>query len=229
MILLNTYKTGNLILDSVQMEVSDINKLIVCKNNVIKELKNPTLFIAPENTYLYTILKGYGKVISLLHNNTVIAFASFVFPKDGNHNLGKYLDFTHSQLKQVAQFENGLVETNYRGHGLLRILLNEHLNILNPQYNFLLSTVSPYNIPSLKTGFKLGQVIKKRVLYHGYDRFILFRDFNYSISFKNSGILICKTFKELDFYLKQNYVARYDFDNKCYILSKFKGDINETF
>lgn len=220
MIFLNKYLVDNLIIDSVKMEVCDLNILIACKNNVISRIQEPFLFIPPDNAYLSTILNGYGQIIGLVHENALIAFASVVFPKTGKNNLGNYLQFTKSQLKQVAQFEHGLVEENYRGHGLLKILLNEHLVTLKSYCNFLISTVSPYNIPSLKTAFELGQVIKKRVVYHGFDRFILYKQFNRPLLFTNSNILVCKMLDELEFYLERNYVAIYDFEVECYLLFK---------
>lgn len=224
MTLLDTFTVNNLEIGCVQMDSNDLDKLIICKNEVIKELTPSNIFIPPNDTYISTILNGYGKIFGLLHDNKLIAFASIIFPKNGNQNLGKYLMFDDLQLKQVAQFEHGLVISTYRGHGLLKKILIEHLKYIEKDYSFFLSTVSPYNIPSLRTGFSLGQVIKSHIYYHGFERFILYKEFKHLFSFENA--IKCNSIEELDIYLSNGYAARYNFDNKCYLIAK--GKVYET-
>ncbi|WP_304819248.1 hypothetical protein [Thomasclavelia cocleata] len=217
MILLYRFTVDNLEIDCVKMESKDLDKLVICKNIVSKEVPS-NLFIPPNDTYLSTILSGYGKILGFLYSNKLIAFASIIFPKTGKQNLGKYLMFGNSQLNQVVQFEHGLVISAYRGHGLLKKLLLEHLKNIELKYLFFLSTVSPYNIPSLNTGFSLGQVIKSHISYHGFERFILYRKFTHSFSFEKA--LKCKNIIELDSYLNKGYVATYNFKEGYYLVTE---------
>ena len=220
MIVINKYIIDKLVIQTVLLEIDDLEKIIYCKDQVIKAIKDSSLFIPPSNAYIETILKGYGKIIGLTHNNTLVAFASIVFPRTGKNNLGNYLNFSKAQLTQVVQFEHGLVIDKYRGHGFLKILLEEVFHFLEPQYSLLLSTVSPYNISSLKTAFKVKQVIKAHIFYHGYERFILYRNFKEPLTFPEFNILTCTDIEELDYYLKQNYIALFNFDEKYYILRR---------
>ncbi|MCM1297482.1 MAG: hypothetical protein NC180_00050 [Muribaculaceae bacterium] len=215
MILLKTFTVDNLEIDCVQMESNDLHQIIICKNEIIKETP-PNLFIPPNDTYISTILNGYGRTLALLHCNKLIAVASVVFPKTGKHNLGKYLEFDDFLLNQVAQFEHGFVLSNYRGHGLLKILLTEHLKYIETKYSFFLSTVSPYNIPSLKSGFSIGQVIKSHICYHGFERYVLCKKISNTYSFANA--IKCNNNERLDFYLSTGYIAVYSFEAACFLI-----------
>lgn len=215
MILLKTFTIDNLELNCVQMEPDDLYQMIICINQITEETP-PNLFIPPNDGYISTILNGYGRALGLLHCNKLIAVASVVFPKTGKHNLGKYLAFDDILLNQVAQFEHGLVLSNYRGHGLLKILLSEHLKFIETKYSFFLSTVSPYNVPSLKSGFDIGQVIKAHIYYHGFERYVLYKKLLSKYSFANA--IKCNSIEKLDFYLSNGYVAVYSFDDACYLM-----------
>lgn len=215
MILLRTFTIDSLEISCVQMEPDDLYKIIICKNEITKETP-PNLFIPPNDAYISTILNGYGRTLGLLHCNKLIAVASVVFPKTGKHNLGKYLSFDDFHLNQVAQFEHGLVLSNYRGYDLLKILLVEHFKYIETKYSFFLSTVSPDNIPSLKTGFGIGQVIKSHIYYHGFERYVLYKKFSTPYSFANS--IKCNSIENLDSYLANGYVAVYSFEDSCYLV-----------
>lgn len=216
MILLKTYTIDNLEINCVQMEPVDLNQINICIKEITKETP-PNLFISPDDAYILKILNGYGRTLGLLHCNRLIAVASVVFPKTGKHNLGKYLEFDDLLLNHVAQFEHGLVLPNFRGHGLLKILLIEHLKYIKTNYSFFLSTVSPYNFPSLKSGFGIGQVIKSHIYYHGFERFVLFKRFSYTYSFTNA--VKCNSIEKLDFYLSNGYVAVYSFEDACFLVT----------
>lgn len=215
MILLKTYVIDNLEINCVQMEPDDLYHIIICKNEITKETPL-NLFIPPSDAYISKILNGYGRTLGLLHSNKLIAVASVVFPKTGKHNLGNYLAFDDLLLNQVAQFEHGFVLSNYRGHGLLKILLAEQLKYIETKYSFFLSTVSPYNIPSLKSGFGIGQVIKSHIYYHGFERYVLYKKISNKCSFVNA--IKCNTIEKLDFYLSKGYVAVYSFQDACYLM-----------
>lgn len=216
MILLKIFTVDNLEIKCVQMEPDDFYHIIFCINEITRET-TPNFFIPPNDSYISKILNGYGRTLGLLHCNKLIAVASVVFPKTGKHNLGRYLAFDDLLLNNVAQFEHGLVLSNYRGHGLLKILLIEHLRYIKTKYLFLLSTVSPYNIPSLKSGFDIGQVIKSHIYYHGFERYILFKRFSNAYSFANA--VKCNSIEKLDFYLSNGYVGVYSFEDSCFLMT----------
>lgn len=216
MTLLKTFTIDNLEINCVQMEPDDVYQIIICIKEITKETP-PDLFIPPNDAYISKILNGYGRTLGLLHCNKLIAVASVVFPKTGKHNLGKYLAFNDLLLNHVAQFEHGLVLPNFRGHGFLKILLDEHLKYIKTKYSFFLSTVSPYNIPSLKSGFGIGQVIKSHIYYHGFERFVLFKRLSNPYSFANA--VKCNSIEKLDFYLSNGYVAVYSFENACFLMT----------
>ena len=215
MILLKTFTIANLEINCVQMELNDLYQIITCKNEITKETP-PNLFIPPNDAYISKILNGYGRALGLLHCNKLIAIASVVFPSNVKNNLGKYLAFDDLLLSQVAQFEHGFVLSDYRGHGLLRLLLAEHLKYIETKCSFFLSTVSPYNIPSLKSGFSIGQVIKAHISYHGYERYVLYKRFLSTYSFTNA--IKCNSIETLDFYLSNGYVAVYSFKDACFLI-----------
>lgn len=215
MILLKEFIINNIKINCVQMEPDDLPQIIICKNEIIKTAPS-NIFIPPSDPYIFKILNGYGRTLGLIYCNKLIAIASVVFPKTGRHNLGRYLKFDNLLLNQVAQFEHGFVLENYRGHGLLKILLVEHLEYIKTMYSYFLSTVSPYNIPSLKSGFGIGQLIKSHICYHGFERYILYKNISGVYSLKK--VFKCKDIEKLDIYLSNGYVAVYSFEEECFFI-----------
>ncbi|MBE5954943.1 MAG: GNAT family N-acetyltransferase [Lachnospiraceae bacterium] len=108
---------------------------------------------------------------------TLAAYFTVRYPKLENDNLGYDLDFTDADLLTTAHMETCVVHPDYRGHHLEARLMKQAVEILkNTDYHYLLGTVHPDNVPSLKAflsnDFHVAKTAKK---YGGKLRHIMYR------------------------------------------------------
>lgn len=155
-----------------QESIPDIMK---CLTKISAPYNERTVFIPPTREYLCTILSGYGQSAGIYVGNDLIAFASIVFPKTGNHNLGHILKMTNTQLRKVIQLEHSFVHPQFRGNGIVNKLWFSLIHPLENNYDYLLSTISPQNTASLAAAFKRRQRIVSLTDVYGETRYVLFR------------------------------------------------------
>lgn len=145
----------------------------------ITDLMGTDLFVAPTSDYIYKIISGYGYTAGAFCGCLFAGFASVVFPKRSNHNIGHLLHFNDEQLLAVAQLEHIYVVPEYRSKGIAEQLVNYLLSKIDPKYTILLSTVAPHNTPSLSLAFKIGQRIVSYSVIYGVNRYILYRKYEF--------------------------------------------------
>lgn len=132
------------------------------------------LFVAPSLDYIIAIISGYGHTVGAFLGSSLVGLASFVYPGTNNNNLGCFLNYDIEELLSVNQLEHIYVNPQYRRMGIAKKMIEYLLSSKEAIDNsILLSTVSPYNTPSLALAFKMGQrVVLQRNIY-GVNRFLM--------------------------------------------------------
>ncbi len=158
---------------------ADLEQLLTLQRNVLLDLQNVDLFVPLSTLEFECMLQDQGMVIGCYLEGELIAFHSFFYPKESADNLGIDLDFDHKQLLQVAHLEATCVHPRHRGLGLqtklTTILLNEMKT--RGEYRYILQTVAPDNIASIKSTFKSGlSLVRYKHKYGGKKRFIFALD-----------------------------------------------------
>jgi len=124
------------------------------------------------------ILKGNGMMIGAYVGQELIAFRALLNPPVDNEHLGYDCGITEDAFNRVLYQEISNVSPKYRGFGLQKILANIIMSQIDlAKYDYICSTVKPYNIPSLKDKFAQGLVVKGlKIKYVDKLRYIFFKD-----------------------------------------------------
>ena len=157
------------------LSLEDIHEISRCLQITVPTLGDD-LFVSPSLDYIATIISGYGYTVGAFYENSLVGFASFVFPKKGKNNLGHLLQYDEKKLLAVVQFEHICIVPKFRRLGIAEQLARYLLQHTDPQFTILLSTVSPQNTPSLAFAFKIKQRLISYVEVYGVNRFVMRAD-----------------------------------------------------
>ena len=124
------------------------------------------------------ILQGNGLMIGAYVEDELIGFRALLNPPIDDEHLGYDCGIAEDQLHRVLYQEISNVSPNYRGYGLQKTLATIVMKEIDlTSYDYVCSTVKPYNIPSLKDKFSQGLLIKGlKVKYVDKLRYIFYKD-----------------------------------------------------
>ena len=105
----------------------------------------------------------------------IAAFLIIRFPESDPDNLGTYFNLNSTALNHVAHMETVAVGQNYRGNSLQHLLLAAgEREAASRGFSYLMATVHPENIYSLKNFQRLGyKKLGEALKYGGLRRWIL--------------------------------------------------------
>ncbi|MBX8942374.1 MULTISPECIES: GNAT family N-acetyltransferase [Lysinibacillus] len=124
------------------------------------------------------ILNGHGMMIGAYVGEELIAFRALLKPPIDEEHLGYDCGIAENEFQRVLYQEISNVSPKYRGYGLQKTLATVVMeNIDLEKYDYVCSTVKPYNIPSLKDKFSQDLVIKGlKIKYVDKLRYIFYKD-----------------------------------------------------
>ncbi|UPW84828.1 GNAT family N-acetyltransferase [Lysinibacillus sp. Ag94] len=124
------------------------------------------------------ILSGNGMMIGAYVGDELIAFRALLNPPVDAEHLGYDCGIAEDEFHKVLYQEISNVSPTYRGYGLQKTLAQivmGHIDL--EKYDYVCSTVKPYNIPSLKDKFSQGLVVKGlKIKYVDKLRYIFYKD-----------------------------------------------------
>ncbi|WP_285397353.1 GNAT family N-acetyltransferase [Lysinibacillus sp. fls2-241-R2A-57] len=130
------------------------------------------------------ILSGNGMMIGAYVGDELIAFRALLNPPVDDEHLGFDCGIAEDEFNRVLYQEISNVSPIYRGYGLQKTLAKvvmSHIDL--EKYDYVCSTVKPYNIPSLKDKFSQGLVVKGlKVKYVDKLRYIFYKDLRQELS-----------------------------------------------
>ena len=154
------------------LNLNDIVAMDYCLR-LLTQYVDRNMFIPPEKTYIEKILTGYGKSAGVFFENTLIGFASIVYPRSGSNNLGRMLGLSVEDIYDAIQLEHLFILNQHQGLGLSSKLLNYLLSIVDFKYDQIFSTINPLNVKSLSLAFKFGFAIVSVINFRGYLRYLM--------------------------------------------------------
>jgi len=130
------------------------------------------------------ILNGHGMMIGVYVGEELIAFRALLNPPIDEEHLGYDCGIAENEFQRVLYQEISNVSPKYRGYGLQKTLATVVMeNIDLEKYDYVCSTVKPYNIPSLKDKFSQDLVIKGlKIKYVDKLRYIFYKDLRQEMS-----------------------------------------------
>ena len=161
-----------------KMDEQDIPSIMELQESVIDSLTDRT-FLQPlsEEEFLF-ILQGNGLMIGAYDAAKLIAFRAMLEPEIDEDHLGWDAGLAESELSSVLYSEVSNVHPDYRGHSLQRILGNVLMKQIDrSRHRYIVATVAPFNIASLKDKFSLGMyIISLKEKYGGLIRYTFLKD-----------------------------------------------------
>lgn len=160
-------------------EDKDVDAVMAVMEEAKNTVENPDWFVADGRGWVESHLKDKGFIlVAEAEGGPLPELAAFFivgFPGDGEDNLGRELGFSSRQLQLTAHMDSAAVKKEYRGNHLQGKLLSEaEKELCNYPYQYLLCTVHPDNMASLKTMLGHGYgIAATRECYHGRMRHIL--------------------------------------------------------
>lgn len=138
----------------------------------------PEWYITDEESSVRSCLDEKGCILVAETESSVMAGFFIVRYPDREENLGKYLDFSESQLQQVALMDSVAIVPDFRGYGLQKKLVEEaERRIDREKYHYLMCTIHPDNHYSLANMEKSGYTVRKTVeCYGGNIRHVLLKE-----------------------------------------------------
>ncbi len=124
------------------------------------------------------ILNGQGMMIGAYTGEKLIAFRALLNPPIDEEHLGYDCGIPENEFNRVLYQEISNVSPKYRGYGLQKTLATVVMsNIDVEKYDYVCSTVKPFNIPSLKDKFSQDLVIKGlKIKYVDKLRYTFYKD-----------------------------------------------------
>lgn len=182
-------------------EEKDIDKIDELVQEAGKNSSNPDYFVADDKDFLMRHIHKEGFTIKALHETEIAGILVVRIPGLAEDNLGYDLAFDDETLLQCAHMEIAAVSPKYQGNGLQKEFLkaaecllkgvdylskentvfskftkedSTEINSKNRKIKWLLATVHPENMASLKSILFCGyRIAKTKEKYGGLPRHIV--------------------------------------------------------
>lgn len=161
------------------LDVTYIDKIMELQKKVYEKLTNKDLYVCSEKQEFVEAISSKGKVVGCvsLHNNELIALGVYIEYGYDKHNYGYDIDIQGKELLRVGQVEATIVNDEYRGNGLQKLMCEVLEEIsCNKGMEYICATVAPDNKYSLNTFIKLGyEILIEKLKYNGLKRYVLMK------------------------------------------------------
>jgi GNAT superfamily N-acetyltransferase len=157
-----------------------MNLQTIIVNYMEYEDKTRSMFNPSSAEFMRQHIDIKGKMIGIFVRDDLIAYHALYFPEidEPDYQMGKDIGLPRSEMIGVVNFQDVLVHPSYRGRGLGLKMNRFMLQLANQsECRHIFSTVSPFNISSVKMFFRTGFVIRElKYKYGGKLRYIFYLD-----------------------------------------------------
>lgn len=156
-------------------DIEDLEDIMDIMADCRNTLKNKEWFVADDEIYVRNHLEKNGFAV-IARTDTEKAAGFFLIKYiDQEDELTCALGYDQKKIGKTAVMDSACVRQEYRGYSLQRKMQKAAERMLDKnQYHFLICTIHPDNLASLKSMQKNGFHIRKKIeCYGGYTRYIL--------------------------------------------------------
>ncbi|MCF4151543.1 hypothetical protein L2W58_06985 [Dethiosulfovibrio sp. F2B] len=158
-----------------RLGMEDYDEIMALNSRVYREVGDEDIY-ASENS-IERNLSGEGFALGVKAGGLLVALCVFSWVLEDMFKVveGTYLDSW--SLEQFAMRDIVVVDRDFRGNGLHRMLISASGSFIPSSRRYVISTVSPRNWASLKNVLAEGYyVVSCKKLYGGHTRFITWQD-----------------------------------------------------
>ena len=158
---------------------SHLSEVLALQDLVCEALTDKDILQPLSEEEFEFILDGNGIMIGAFVDDKLIGFRALLIPPINEEHLGYDIGLQHeSELKRVLYQEISSVDPKYRGFGLQKTLASVIMKQIDTNaFDYVATTVMPYNIPSLKDKFSQGfYIVSLKYIYGGKLRYVFALD-----------------------------------------------------
>lgn len=153
----------------------DIKNVVTLQKEIISSLKEKTWFYPACSNELEEIINYTGHAIGLYFDESLIGYATIVYCSK-NDQLSKMYGISNKQKPLAAILDDVAILSRYRGKQYQLLLWNYIALHFCSKTKFLLASIHPDNIASLKNAFYFNMtIISQRKMYNNVPRYILLK------------------------------------------------------
>ncbi|MFC5559376.1 GNAT family N-acetyltransferase [Ureibacillus thermophilus] len=176
-----------------KLKMSDLPQILALQQAVVNSLPDQeTLQPLTIEEFQY-ILQGNGLMIGVFVDEQLIAFRALLIPELDDQGLGKDIGLVdEADLKRVLYQEISNVHPDFRGYGLQKKMAQIIMKKIDAsRFDYVLATVMPYNIPSMKDKFYQGMYIAAlKEKYGGKLRYIFAKPLHKELQLEKESVWI---------------------------------------
>lgn len=147
-----------------QNDVPVISKIM---RTVADELPDPSVYVTDDDLFIAEHITAGGFTFLAECDGQAVGFLIVHIP-EGDENLGRDAGLPEKELPYTAHMESAAVLSEYRGHGIQRMLMMEAEKELKRRgFHYAAGTVSPKNPYSMENCLKLGYMTAAVVRKYG--------------------------------------------------------------
>lgn len=165
-----------------ELDLSYIDKIMDLQKNIYEGLANKDFYACTDREEFEDTIKANGKIIGCisLKTNELIAMGVYIEYGYGDHNYGYDINIQGEELLKVGQIESTVVNADFRGNKLQKIICEELEEIgKKSKMKYICSTVAPDNKFSVNTFEKLGyNIMADKLKYGGLRRYVFMKEIN---------------------------------------------------
>ncbi|PAC37699.1 hypothetical protein [Caldifermentibacillus hisashii] len=161
------------------LTVDDLDTMSQLQSKVIDHLPSPEFLEHTSKEQFIDIFQKEGIMLGVFVQDRLVAFRIFSSPDWLEEKIALEVGILKEELPITLFSVVTNVDPDYRGSGLQKLLGEKIMETIDRnRFRYVLSTVAPFNIPSLKDKFFLGfSIVDLKEQYNGKLRYTFFKDF----------------------------------------------------
>lgn len=160
------------------LTMNELQDVLHLQREVVAALEDKSTLATLSAEEFSFILSGNGSFIGVFVASQLIAFRATLIPEVDDEHLGLDIGLDVGELSSVVYQEISSVAPSFRGHGLQQIMGQAIMEQLKDSaFSYVLATVAPFNIPSLKDKFfQEMEIASLKEKYGGKLRYVFVKD-----------------------------------------------------
>ena len=157
-------KTGEEYLAHIRLlKATEVGKFEHLHMKLVQEINDKHILNASSSAFSAAcISQKSGFCLGSFIGEELIGYFMIYIPHDDPTNLGLDINLPKEKRSQVAHFDQVGIEPSYRKNGLIFLMRKIALKrLLEREINYVFSTISPKNIPSIRSATNNGAIIVK--------------------------------------------------------------------
>lgn len=175
------------------LKMDDLQIILDLQEAVYASLPDQSVLQPLSTAEFEYILNDQGIMIGVFVEEKLIGFRALLDPPLEEEHLGYDCGVAEEDFSRVLYQEISNVSPEFRGHGLQKKMAQWSMEEIDlDRYDYVCSTVQPYNIPSLKDKFSQNLVVRAlKIKYVDKLRYVFFKDLkNPTPTYKESKTVV---------------------------------------